>query len=184
MYNLELHLTWILLSESYWWLRYLDPSLIIALYFGCAIIVSSKTKLIVYTKDVYVYNDVYNDNKSSFPELLDKDKGVTINVKNERALAIEMFKVSNNYSNSLMSETFDKQNNVYDFRNPSDFARRNVRSVIKSISFLGPKIWDIVRSELKQLETVNVFKREIKNWKPVNCHCRLCRPYIQNVGFS
>ena len=47
---------------------------------------------------------VYNDNKSSFQELLNKDKGV----KNVRALAIEMFKVSNNNSTSLMSEIFDK----------------------------------------------------------------------------
>ena len=86
---------------------------------------------------------VYNDNKSSFQELLDKDKGVTIHVRNVRALAIEMFKVSNNYSNSLMSEIFDKRNNVYDFRNPSEFGRRNVRSVFsgtESISFLGPKM--------------------------------------------
>ena len=78
-----------------------------------------------------------------------------------------MFKVSNNYSNSLMSEIFDKQNNVYDIRNPSEFVRQNVRSVFngtESISFLGPKIWDVVPSELKQLETVNVFKREIKKW--------------------
>ena len=65
--------------------------------------------------------------------------------------------------------------------------RRNVRSVFngtEGISILGPKIWDIVPSELNQLETVNVFKREIKEWKPVNGPCRLCRPYIQNVGFS
>ena len=117
---------------------------------------------------------VYNDNKSSFQELLDKHKGVTIHVKNVRALAVEMFKVSNNYSNSLMSEIFDKRNNDYDFRNPSEFARQNVRSVFngtESISFLGLKIWDIVPSELKQLETANVFKRENKKWKPVNCPC-------------
>ena len=69
---------------------------------------------------------VYNANKSSFQELLDKEKGVTIHVKNVRALAIEIIKVSNNYSNSLMSEIFDKRNNVYDIRNPSEFARRNV----------------------------------------------------------
>ena len=50
----------------------------------------------------------YNDHKSSIQELLDKDTGATIHVKNVRALAIEMFKVSNNYSNSLMSEIFDK----------------------------------------------------------------------------
>ena len=69
-----------------------------------------------------------------------------------------------------MSEIFDKQNN--DFQNPSEFARRNVRSVFngtESLSFRGPKIWDIVPSELKQLETVNASKREIKKWKPVNC---------------
>ena len=69
---------------------------------------------------------VYNDNKSSFQELLDKDKGVTIHVKNVRALAVEIFKGSNNYSTSLMSEIFDERNNVYDFPNPSEFARRNV----------------------------------------------------------
>ena len=70
-----------------------------------------------------------------------------------------MFKVSNNYSTSLMSEIFDKRNNVYDFRNPSEFARRNVRSVFNGterISFLGPKIWDIVPSE------VNCFKCFLK----------------------
>ena len=75
-----------------------------------------------------------------------------------------MFKVSNKYSTSLMSDILDKRNNVYDFRNPSEFARRNIRSVFngtESISFLGPKIWDIALNELKQLETVNVFKRGI-----------------------
>ena len=48
------------------------------------------------------------DNKSSFQELLDKDKGVTIHVKNVQALVVEMLKVSNNYSTSLMSEIYDK----------------------------------------------------------------------------
>ena len=72
---------------------------------------------------------VYNDNKSSFHELKDKDKGVTIHVKNVRALTVEMFKVSNNYSTALMSEIFHKRNNVFDFRNPSEFVRRNVLCV-------------------------------------------------------
>ena len=61
-----------------------------------------------------------------------------------------------------MSEIFDDWNNVYDFRNPFEFARRDVRSVFngsESISILGPKIWDIVPSQLKQLETESAFKR-------------------------
>ena len=104
---------------------------------------------------------IYHDNKSSFKELLNKDKGVTIHVKNVQALAVKMFKVSNNYLNSLMSEIFDEQNNVYDFQNPFELARWNVQSVFsgtESISFLGPKIWNIAPSELKQLEIVNAFK--------------------------
>ena len=66
-----------------------------------------------------------------------------------------------------MSEIFDKRNNVYDFRNASEFARRNVQSVFngtQSIFILGPEILDIVPSELKQLETVYVFKRQIQKW--------------------
>ena len=52
------------------------------------------------------------------------------------------------------------------------------------ISFLGLKTWDIVPSELKQLETANAFKREIKKCISVNCPCKLCGPHMQNVDFS
>ena len=73
-----------------------------------------------------------------------------------------------------MSEIFGKRNNVYYFRNPSQFARQNVRSVFsgtENISILGVKIWDFAPCELKQLETVNAFKREIRKWKPENGPC-------------
>ena len=82
-----------------------------------------------------------------------------------------------------MKEIFGKRNNVYYFRNPYQFARQNVRSVFNgtgNISVLGVKIWDIVLSELKQLETVNAFKRQIRKWKPEDGPCRL---YIENGGF-
>ena len=46
------------------------------------------------------------------------------------------------------------------------FAAINEKSPL--ISILGPEIWDIVPSDLKQLETVNAFKTEIKKYKPNN----------------
>ena len=110
-----------------------------------------------------------NDYRSSFEYLLDRDKGVTIHLKNVRTLVIEMFKVPKNLSPQLVTEIFEKRNNVYDLRNPSEFVRPRIRSVFngeESISYLEPKIWDIVPPELKALETVNAFKREIKKWKP------------------
>ena len=36
---------------------------------------------------------------------------------------------------------------------------------------------------MTNLKTISAFKREVKNWKLENCPCRLCKPYIQNVGF-
>ena len=133
-------------------------------------------------KGVYV---LYNDHTSSFEQLLDRDKGVTIHIKNMETLAIEMFKVSKNLSPPLVSEIFEKRNNIYDLRNPSESVRPRIRSVFngkESISYLGPKIWDIVSPELKVLENVNAFKREIKKWTP-ECPCRLCKSFIQNVAF-
>ena len=62
-----------------------------------------------------------NDNKSSFQELLDKDEvSQYMSRIYSRALAVEIFEVSGNYSTSLMKEIFDKHNNVYDFRNPHE----------------------------------------------------------------
>ena len=69
-----------------------------------------------------------------------------------------MFKVSKNLSPPLVSEIFEKRNNVYDLRNPSEFVRPRIRSVYngkESISYLGLKIWYIVPPELKALENVN-----------------------------
>ena len=39
---------------------------------------------------------------------------------------------------------------------------------IESISFARLKIWNIVPNEFRE-ETLNVFKKLIKKWKPENC---------------
>ena len=67
-----------------------------------------------------------------------------------------------------------------------DFAMPNVRSVFhgsESISPLGTEIWDIIPLELKELSVV-AFKKGIKEWKPKNCPCRLCKKYLSNLGLQ
>ena len=53
----------------------------------------------------------------------------------------------------------------------------------ESISFLGPKIWNILPDRLKNVNSIEAFKMQIKKWKPENCPCRFCKVYVQNVGF-
>ena len=72
---------------------------------------------------------------------------------------------------------------IYNKSCPTKVSHISLKWVYLDNTFFGPKIWDIVPSELKQLETANSFKRGIKKWKPVNCFCGLWKPYIQNVGF-
>ena len=46
----------------------------------------------------------------------------------------------------------------------------------------GPKIWSSLPEELKKAISLKEFKVKIKKWKPTGCTCRICTPYIQNLG--
>ena len=130
---------------------------------------------------------IYNDKQSSFTELLNKDSSVPIHIRNIERLAIEMFKFYNGLSPPLMNNIFKlREENPYNLRHLSEFSRPMINSVYhgtESISFLGPKIWDIPPEKLKNTETLEIFKKEIKIWKPDNCPCRLCKVFIEGVGF-
>ena len=61
--------------------------------------------------------------------------------------------------------------NPYDLRTNNSFKRRRVNSVwftksekchTESVSYIGPKIWDLAPSEIKESEYLNVFKFKIK----------------------
>ena len=58
---------------------------------------------------------VYNDNQLSFENLLRKDRSVSINHRNIRSFAIEIYKIKNNMSTPIMSELFEKRNFLFFF---------------------------------------------------------------------
>ena len=130
---------------------------------------------------------IYSDKKSSFEALLEKDGSVSIHNRNIQILATEMFKIKNDLSPEIMTELFEQRNeHHYNLRNNVHFITPQIRTVYhgsESISFLGPKIWNILPDRLKNATSLEVFKIKIKKWKPQNCPCRLCRAYVQNVGF-
>ena len=39
------------------------------------------------------------------------------------------------------------------------------------------------RNKLKNIENLEHLKKEIKIWKPDNCPCRMCKAYIERIGF-
>ena len=129
---------------------------------------------------------IYGDKMPSFEELLGQDKSVSIHTSNLQMLATEMFKVYRCMSPPIFSELFRRRDICHNLRSNSNFALPNVKSVFhgsESISYLGPKIWDIVPLELKELTSLNTFKNRIKKWQPKTCPCRLCKQYVLTLGF-
>ena len=126
---------------------------------------------------------ICNDKRSSFNALLEKDGSVSIHERNIKILATEMFKVSKILAPHQMHEIFKlKDQPQYNLR----YNLPLVKSVYKgteSLSFLGPKIWDIWPDTYKDLTDLDSFKAALKKWRPVNCSCRICKVYIANVGF-
>lgn len=60
-----------------------------------------------------------------------------------------------------MGQLFQLRNNNYNITQCSQFSLTNVRSDFsetESVSFLGPKIWNIVHNEFKK-ETTNALKK-------------------------
>ena len=128
----------------------------------------------------------YGDRISTFQELLIKDNSVSVHHRNLQVLATEIFRIRNSMAPEFLNEIFKERTIQYNLRGNNPFYIRRVNSVYhgtESLSFLGPKIWDLVPNEIKTSESLDIFKNKIKKWIPVNCPCRLCRVYVQNVGF-
>ena len=128
----------------------------------------------------------YKGKSSTFQELLEKGNSVSIHHRNVQKLAIEIYKVLHGFSPSILNDIFVPVSHPYNFRRNDTLQRRMVNSVrhgTESISFLRPKIWDLVPSDIKSSQSLSISKRKIKRWVPLQCPCRLCEIYLQHVGF-
>ena len=128
---------------------------------------------------------VYNDYVSTFNELLTNDKSFTIHHRNIQTLAIEIYKVINNISPLIMKDIFVLKEN-YKYNTKEIFVTNNIRTEHygkESLSYLGPKIWSMIPSDIKTLTSLKDFKRKIRIWKPNKCPCKLCKTFIAGVGY-
>ena len=129
---------------------------------------------------------VYQDDLSSFDDLLKRDGSFSIHEKNIQILAIELYKSKHGLANELMQGVFPSDVlRTRNLRHVPEFAVPKVSTVHHgddSLRHFGPLIWEKVPTSLKALP-LKQFKVEVKKWKPEKCPCRLCKPYIQGVGY-
>ena len=79
-----------------------------------------------------------------------------------------------------------RENTHCSLRHTSKFVVNPIHSVFngsESASYLGTTIWKEMPTNTKNKDSLIGFKKEIKKWKPLNCHCRICKTFIPNLGF-
>ena len=130
---------------------------------------------------------MYNDEHSSFEELLKKDEGYTVHERNIQILLTEMFKAKNNLEPHLLQGIFEA--NSYQgptLRNSKYFSRPNVNTVKygeKSLQNLGVRLWEQLPRKIQELDSLIKFKFVIKKWRPHKCPCDICKTYIGGLGY-
>ena len=70
-----------------------------------------------------------------------------------------------------------RKRNVLHSRNPS-----SIRYGTETISYIASKIWRPVPETIKNCDSLQSFRQNLRKWKP-DCPCRLCKVYLQHVGF-
>ena len=130
---------------------------------------------------------MYNDKNSSYKELLTKNGSVSIHHGNMQAFETKFYKIKNGLSPELFTEIFAcETESHYNLGRCNDFRIPSIRTVYhgsENISFLGPKIWNILPDEIKLQTSLNSLKKSVKMWKPQDCPIRLCKVYINGFGF-
>ena len=82
-----------------------------------------------------------------------------------QTLAYEIFKVKDNMTPNIMTEIFPHKESNYNLRNSTVLQDRSIKTIMygsKSVSSVGPKIWDILQTELKTVESPTLFRKKIR----------------------
>ena len=100
--------------------------------------------------------------------------------------SIEIFKIKKGFAPPIMESILKGRNNTYNVRNFQEFETERKRTeyfALEVISYRSPQLWSLLPEHIRQLNSLHQFKRSARQWIWNTCPCRLCKVYLQNVGF-
>ena len=127
----------------------------------------------------------YNDFSSNFEQLLLKDNTVTNHTRNLKQLATEIYKTIHHENPSFMEEIFRINESPYNLRGVT-FTRNKPNTVpygLNTISYRCQEVWNSIPTEITSSPNINIFKASIKNLSAISCSCRICKPFIRQIGY-
>ena len=152
----------------------------------------------VYEKDLKI---AYSNRAPNFEELLKKDDTVTIGQQNLRKLAIKMYKISNDFSPIFMKDMATQTHILFNTRSTvkvemeanrdfkctkkSNFELPAIKTVsygLESIRCFTPKIWKLVLGKLKEITSLELFKKKL-NVLNLRIASNCCRKSSQDMVY-
>ena len=85
-----------------------------------------------------------------------------------------------------MGEIFVEKNITYNLRDKNPLSVSIPRTnafCIMTIRYTGHKLLQSLPLEIKESHTLTEFKRNIKKHQFSDCNCRLCKLFVNNLGF-
>ena len=122
------------------------------------------------------------DYNSSFKDLL-KDNSFVSTIEISR-VAVELFKVKENFPNTIMSDIFPTRVLNYSLRSQTDFLRITVNTTkfgLNSLRHFTSKVWIMIPTEIKNSSTDEMFKSKISKREPNDC--KFCQDYLHRIGY-
>ena len=119
---------------------------------------------------------IYNDCELPFDRILEGNKQKSILQKNTESLAIEIYRFQTDLTPPIMSDLFVTRESNYNLFKNFQELESSLRRTVKFDR--GPQIWNLIPERL-----LNKFKKGIKSCKCDGCPRRMCKTYIQCVGF-
>ena len=130
---------------------------------------------------------IYQNRNLSFDELRKLDESVSIHYRNLQYLLTEICKVKMGLSPPIMNDILTLDENAsYNLRSGVTVTRRNIRTNkfgFETITTIGAVLWRNLPNDIKNSDSLNIFKHRIKQWTPDNCPCKICRNFIKNLGY-
>ena len=121
---------------------------------------------------------VYSKYHKSYEELLQINKNISIHQKHLRILALEVYKSIMQFNPEFMWHCFNTNPIPYNLRKGSKLLIPPGKSVnfgTNSVTFRGSLLLNNLPLRLKNSQTIDDFKSELKNLGKIHCTCTVCR---------
>ena len=152
--------------------------------FGCFITDVPTTK--INRLHERAFRIVYDDDVSTFDQLLALEKPFCIHHQNVQRLLIENCKALHGISGNSLKEFLVKRESTISLRYKTELVIPSVNSVLKgknSLRYFGSVIWNSQPTEIREDPSILSSVTKIKQWKPIACPCTICKSYIGRVGY-